>query len=348
MRNARAGLAAAVSLAGVILCPGGAHANDSTAAFGAGGLQFEQTDKVRMEREDLYLSPREVRVSYVFRNLTETDVQARVGFPMPEIDVFNAIMRHYQFHKSDRDGDVFDFHVEVNGRPVTAEYDARGYIRKVGNPELDVTELLKKHKVALIDPRESVDKDAMAELLTVGVYLRSEELGLGNGQFYPSWFVRASFHWTQMFPARQQVRITHRYKPVLGSSAMYSVNEIKATEPSAGTGEWCADQAFLRALKKLPADPINNALLTTWLEYVLKTGANWAGPIGKFRLEIDKAGADLVSLCPIPGLKVERRGQSFVAEAAQYAPTRDIKLLFVYRACDKAPCGRASWPGYPR
>src|SRR5262245_8833751 len=73
MRNAT--VSRFVGLAIVLIWPAALRANDTMATVGAGGLQFEQTDKIRMEREDLYLSPREVRVSYVFRNLTNQDVR---------------------------------------------------------------------------------------------------------------------------------------------------------------------------------------------------------------------------------------------------------------------------------
>ena len=91
MRKASATLAGAISLAAASLCATDLLANDTMAGGGVGGLQFEQTDKIRMEREDLYLSPREVRVSYVFRNLTTQDVRGRVAFPMPgEIWVYHV------------------------------------------------------------------------------------------------------------------------------------------------------------------------------------------------------------------------------------------------------------------
>jgi Domain of unknown function (DUF4424) len=63
---------------------GGASANDSAATVGAGGLQFEKTNEVRMLRENLFLSLHEVRVAYVFRNLTDHDVRLQVALPMPD------------------------------------------------------------------------------------------------------------------------------------------------------------------------------------------------------------------------------------------------------------------------
>jgi hypothetical protein len=42
------------------------------------------------------------------------------------------------------------------------------------------------------------------------------------------------------------------------------------------------------------------------VQYVLKTGANWQAPIGRFELQIDKGRADLISTCPIPGPHLQR------------------------------------------
>ena len=151
MRDAVTSFAGRLALGLALVWPVTSQANDTMAVVGAGGLQFEKTDKLRMEREELYLSPREVRVSYVFRNLTDEDVHGRVAFPMPEISATEMSETPHNFNKSERDGEVFDFHVEVNGRPVTAEYDARAYIKAADGSEKDVTELLKRYGLTLIN-----------------------------------------------------------------------------------------------------------------------------------------------------------------------------------------------------
>src|SRR5512142_3146984 len=61
-----------------------AHANDSAAVIGAGGLELTKSDSIVMESEDLYLSLPEVRVSYVFRNTSDRDVETVVAFPLPD------------------------------------------------------------------------------------------------------------------------------------------------------------------------------------------------------------------------------------------------------------------------
>jgi len=62
---------------------------------------------------------------------------------------------------------------------------------------------------------------------------------------------------------------------------------------------------------------------------VLKTGANWRGPIGRFELQIDKGGAELVSTCPVPGLHLQRAPYGFNAVANDYTPISDLDILFV-------------------
>jgi hypothetical protein len=303
----------------------GTWANDTLATIGAGGLQFQKTDELRMLREDLYLSPREVRVAYVFRNLTDHDVRARVAFPMPDIDVAQMSETPHEFNNSARDGDIFDFRTEMDGREIEAAFEARAYSYK----GVDVTALLVEHRVPLVnDGLYYPDDDAIRALIAAGLIDANDDL------HHPGWFVRPAYHWVQVFPARRDIRILHRYKPVLGGYAL----TVKMRADPHNEEFYCPDEAF--------ANAFNNKLATTndpypqrrELEYRLVTGGNWAGPIGRFRLELDKANSELVSLCPIPGLSLARRGRNFVAEAADYAPTKDIKVMFVFARCNNPRC----------
>ncbi len=77
---------AGACLAGVCLASAGpAAANDSASELAAGGLVLVKTDAITMQREDLTLSPSEVRVRYEMRNDTGKPVTLRVAFPMPEV-----------------------------------------------------------------------------------------------------------------------------------------------------------------------------------------------------------------------------------------------------------------------
>jgi hypothetical protein len=62
-----------------------ARANDGAAGLDAGELVFKHLDGVRMESEDLFISEKEVRVRYLFRNTTDHDIESVVAFPLPPI-----------------------------------------------------------------------------------------------------------------------------------------------------------------------------------------------------------------------------------------------------------------------
>jgi hypothetical protein len=62
-------------------------------------------------------------------------------------------------------------------------------------------------------------------------------------------------------------------------------------------------------------------------DYILKTANNWNGPIGRFRLVLDKLKPDnTLSLCWDGELK-KTGPTTFEAVRTNFAPTRDIHLL---------------------
>ena len=64
------------------------------------------------------------------------------------------------------------------------------------------------------------------------------------------------------------------------------------------------------------------------IAYVLRTANSWAGPIGQFRLTLDKGAAEnLISLC---AEGVEKTGPTtFVVEKTDYTPDRDLEILII-------------------
>ena len=67
------------------LLAGHASANDTTAVLKTGGLVFTHSADISMEEEQLYISPTEVKVDYVFRNTSDKPIDTIVAFPMPDI-----------------------------------------------------------------------------------------------------------------------------------------------------------------------------------------------------------------------------------------------------------------------
>ena len=93
---------------------------------------------------------------------------------------------------------------------------------------------------------------------------------------------------------------------------------------------YCMDRSFLRAVKRTV--PRNGAapFMERRLEYILTTGANWAGPIGSFRLVVDKGNVrNLVSFC---GDGIRKIGPTqFEMIKNDFWPQRNLEILFLER-----------------
>jgi Domain of unknown function (DUF4424) len=94
---------------------------------------------------------------------------------------------------------------------------------------------------------------------------------------------------------------------------------------------YCTDGAFTSAVqsiyRKANAPNAKLGAFEEYLSYVITSGANWAGPIGTFRLVVDKGDSTLVSFC---GDGVRKIGPtSFEMIAKDYTPKRDIDVLFI-------------------
>ncbi len=112
------------ALAILMAWAGPALGNDSTAQLGAGGLQLVRTDAIELLSEDLYVSAREVRVAYHFRNKTTEPVTYLVAFPLPVIDAIVPEAMNVMLPDSKSDNFV-DFTITVDGKPVTPSIEAR-------------------------------------------------------------------------------------------------------------------------------------------------------------------------------------------------------------------------------
>jgi hypothetical protein len=64
------------------------------------------------------------------------------------------------------------------------------------------------------------------------------------------------------------------------------------------------------------------------VDHILTTANNWRGPVGRFRLTIDKGDpGNLLTLC-IDGIR-KTGPTTFVVKADSYVPKADLHLLVV-------------------
>ncbi|MFZ2030257.1 MAG: DUF4424 domain-containing protein [Vitreimonas sp.] len=329
----RKSVLAAIGASCLWLAPA-ALADDSEAELGIGGLQFTRTNAIQMVSEDLYLSMDQVRIRYVFHNRTQHDVTMRVGFPLPDISpnyyfepvaIPNTGDPNFVRFETRADGQIIPMQVEQHARLHGADVTAR--VRAAGLP------------LSPIDPHFD-DAVARMNAATRTQFVRAhllENLNEGDkaqaAQYRALWSLSTAYSRMQTFPAGRDITVEQRYAPVTGGSveSLLLIDSIPRTDANRRrlVRDYCVDAAFERAARETMqhyggAEYVQERRLA----YVLRTGANWAGPIGRFHLTVDKgAPQNLVSLCA-PDIR-RTSDTRFELDRTNYMPREDIRIMFL-------------------
>jgi hypothetical protein len=325
----------------LVLClGGGAAANDTMATLGAGGLVFVQTDAVRLVSEDLYVSTDEVRVTYEFRNEGGEDARTLVAFPLPDITGSPDLMISIPTEDPEN---IFGFSTLINGEAVEAELHRYAFAHN-----LDFTKLLVGMGVPLAPFGEetlgaiaALDDRQRDELVANGLIVPLEfDSGQGwQKEYHPTWTLKSTYAWEAEFPVGESVTVAHSYKPSVGGTAGVSflAEPDEGYDPAAEyRRKYCTDESFLNAVRRTlpePDEPYGAPFTESWISYVWSTGANWAGPVGRFRLTVDKGRPEnLVSFC-WDGEVTKTSPTTFEMEAEDWYPPwdRELEVLILNR-----------------
>ena len=299
-----------------------AFANDSTAALGAGGINLVRNTEIDLLSEDLFVSAREIRVTYHFLNHTGAPVSYFVAFPLPLLDA--SVPEETNFVLPNENSDNFvDFAVTVDGEAVTPAIDqhatALGVDRtaEIGRRGLP----LNPAAPSLYEKLKTMPKDDIAAMNQLGLVLVDPD----NVQ--AAWKLATTFYWPQTFPPGREIVVQHRYRPVIGFS-FFGKENLKLGYYRT---TYCADSAFLQAAAKR-LTPIANSSMPYLdeqrISYILTTANNWAAPIKSFHLTVDKGDPDaLVSFC---GTNVRKTGATtFEINATDFVPEKELEILIV-------------------
>jgi hypothetical protein len=312
---------------------GPASANDTAAELSIGGLQFSRTSAVSMESETLKITPDRVSVRYLFKNNTEAPVNLTVAFPLPDIDLSEG--ESIAFPSSDPVNFV-DFETRIDGQPVkfTVQQSAR-----LGDK--DVTKLLKDQQIPVLPigtqqiRTQDLPDAVRTKLADAGLLMPAGTSERGRQLYEPGWIVKTSVVREQSFPAGRPVSVEHTYRPSIGGSSDTILrkalrrNKAMANEIERYRREYCVTDGLLAELDKIAGTSQQNtaAIQERRISYVLKTGANWAGPIKDFRLSVDGGKGRLISFCHA-GLN-QTPGGSSEFEAKDFLPSQDLKILIL-------------------
>lgn len=312
-----------------------AQANDSSATLGAGGLMLTTTADIRMASEDLFISPKQIRIRYEFTNDASKDLDLLVAFPLPDIDAYEFFEEPLGTVTADPLNFV-NFQVKQDGRPVTVQMEQRAFFQNK-----DVTAIVKKAGVPInaVHPKygQSLDKlpkAQMAALVKAGI------AEMEGDYLHPRWTARTKFFWKQHFPAGKTIVLEQTYQPVTGQ-AFFSQYDLKADDKSEDDMYWkktyCIDKntqsTLARMIKARSSKGSNDAapglLVSYATDYILKTANNWKGPIGKFHMTLDKLKpANVLSLCWDGDLK-KTGATRFEFTRDNFAPAQDVKLVVI-------------------
>ena len=316
------------------LAPAVAFADDSSAELGAGGLVLTRSAEVRLADEYLRISPKEVTARFTFFNDGKSDIDTLVAFPLPDIDT----SRFSEEPIGRTTGDPLNFvgfSVSENGKNVPLQVEQRAFYK-----DKDVTDFLRRAGVPInvVDPHFTKVLDA----LNPGRRATLEAADLidrESGSYaHPHWLVRTKFWWRQRFPAGRAVVLDEHYQPVTGES-LIGRDELDTKNENGRywSKTYCMDattrSAALALLAHNRANPQSGNMLTALAtDYVLSTGNNWKGPIGRFRLVLDKLKHEnVMSLCADGHIEpVSPTTFEFVQE--HFAPRADIKMLVLQQA----------------
>jgi hypothetical protein len=319
-----------------------AMADDSSATLGTGGLVLQKTDKIALVSEELYLSPTGVRISYRFRNLTSTDYATAIAFPMPD---FPGGGSNSTTVVPDPASDNFmKFQTTVDGKPIASQLEQRAFITEEGKPDVEITEKLRALHIPLVPTVEATEaaiarltnaqRKSLADSDIVDASEESDYAG-GPATLYPLWTLRSKYWRDQTFPGGKEITVQQSYVPVVGSQSSLSLGspDMDADSLKAYREKFCTDASFLKAARALYKKAGDDNAKTfqsfeQYLSYVIMSGGNWAGPIGDFKLIIDKGDPKtLVSFC---GNGVKKTGPTqFEMNIKNYTPDRDIDVLLL-------------------
>ena len=312
-----------------------ASANDSSAYLATGGLVMARNDAVEMRSEDLFVSTAEIRVTYHFFNRTNEDVTTLVAFPLPDIRAPSE-EDNFVIPVPDADRNFLAFETKVNGQPVAMQVEQRAetlgvdrtaWLESLGLP-------LAPHDPALPNLLAKLPVETRRELYENGMI---DDPGIGptlpySAGIQPRWMARTTYYWKQTFPAGREIVIEHRYQPSVGGSVQTSIGEpFESPQDKRDYADrFCVDDGFTRAVKNARARAGSDSFILSEarLEYVLVTGANWSGPIGRFTLTVDKgAPENLTSFC-MDGVKKIAPTQ-FRVEKTDFWPERNLQILIL-------------------
>jgi hypothetical protein len=145
---------------------------------------------------------------------------------------------------------------------------------------------------------------------------KRREMNGGTGHLF------VTHHWEQVFPMGRTISIAHEYVPARGGSYIGYVSDSAPLRQELSEA-YCVGPKLMQSLVRFHGDELEY----NFVHYILKTGANWKGPIKNFKLTIVKRSPDdKVSTCISDTKRVS--STRFEVLRHDFTPADDLKIVF--------------------
>lgn len=318
-------------LAGVFLSLQ-AHGSISMAGiatrYAAGGLEFRHDTDIVLVREDLFISPSEVRVQYVFRSTSKKRQTQTLAFRLPWIAADFASSYYAPSDMGGASGDIrnyLDFGVAVNGQPIIPvlhgyatvdDTDISAELRAAGLPLMSSYDAYVKwrERTRKHNPETIKSLVASGALRDFGSYVDR------------SWHYQTVFDWQQVLPAGETVTVSIHYRPILIDARDYGAYEFHRGQRAEAV---CVDDALRQKIDEVMG---TGRYYGVFQLVYLNTGAqHGSAPVREFNLTVGPADPDVSNLtysavCPATTI-MDGDGTRHWS-ARNYVPKHDFRVTF--------------------
>jgi hypothetical protein len=334
-----------------------AKANDSAGTTAAGGIILQKTNGVAMTNEHLQISKDQVMVDYIFQNITGHDITTQVIFPLPAYYIRGANETwdsEINPHLNPKTAPLANFTVTVNSQPVAFQTISRAIYQ--GH---DITQQLQQAGIPL-NPELIAGSVPVMDMNQITQWqTKAKKLGLLNTKNHPLWQKQVFYQWTQTFPAHKTLQVHHQYRPSSGTfysvsmpnnppaillkadqqriTDLFSLNLAKLQQ-GADFKKWLNQRnqaaSHLSTSNCFNYQPSQTSCMYAMfynVDYILHTGANWAGPIQQFTLTIHYPPTGTVAYNAFytnHATKIQQHSGLLQLRLTNFTPTRDLHVLF--------------------
>lgn len=309
--------------------PAAAQGEGRGIGYAATGPVFDLPSGMSVEQLEVHVSFYSVRLAYVFKSASRQMVH--FSFALPEMPVDAAEDIATLDGNSDAAGLAADIEpanylrlaVRVDDRPVALA--GRGRALLDGK---DVTRTLLDAGVPLLS---GSDDEPMWRNPPPEVRAKLEASGLLSLDA-AAWTYQADFAWDQSFEPGE-TRIEVSYAALADYWSDITVDHFPEIAPGGpATRAYCIDDALRRAFFRTP---FSYDIYT--VTHLFAPSDGWHGPIGRYRLVVDKGAADnLVAFCPLAATKISPT--TFEWTTTNFTPEHGIGILLFMNE-NTAPSG---------